>query len=426
MSSTPVIHLCDVKKRASVLNAWERLGVFFYVYLARRPIFTWHTLIAWWNRTRIYRCLGYWEDLEPVWALLYNALPFFNDNCGIDSLIDTTSCLSDRSCLRIWRFIFHRCLCRYFWRTLSPYIIAQILGAYIASAFVYNQWKVFIVDPELFSKQAGIYETTMFTPDGPAKIFFLERKLCLALFLVNPLMRTLVWGYAAPTISLNSARDVGGRLFALTIWGKSVVPGSHFEFMNVVATTEGIVIRPRMKTMLMLMTHRKRNLGWESQYIRTGRRGQLLTRPYLVGWRRASYGNCPGVPDSERRTGSLWVKDHDILQMGANLFFRSPLESLTGNNERVYEALKFTSPNTHPMVPWHRVSGSSGIISSRGPGTDGAQRPSSSSSTTSKDHHRLSSTSTQTSDMAGSRRRFVLEEHNAGAGRACLKLGGAR
>ena len=26
------------------------------------------------------------------------------------------------------------------------------------------------------------------------------------------------------------------------------------------------------------------------------------------------------------------------------------------------------------MVPWHRVIGSSGTISSRGPGTDGAQR----------------------------------------------------
>ncbi|EDR03384.1 uncharacterized protein LACBIDRAFT_148929, partial [Laccaria bicolor S238N-H82] len=44
------------------------------------------------------------------------------------------------------------------------------------------------------------------------------------------------------------------------------------------------------------------------------------------------------------------------------------------NNERVYEALKFISPNAHPMVPWHRVIGSSGTISSRGPGTDGAQR----------------------------------------------------
>jgi methylated-DNA-protein-cysteine methyltransferase-like protein len=37
-------------------------------------------------------------------------------------------------------------------------------------------------------------------------------------------------------------------------------------------------------------------------------------------------------------------------------------------------ALKFLSPNTNPPVPWHRVIGASGVISSRGPGTQGAQR----------------------------------------------------
>jgi methylated-DNA-protein-cysteine methyltransferase-like protein len=30
-------------------------------------------------------------------------------------------------------------------------------------------------------------------------------------------------------------------------------------------------------------------------------------------------------------------------------------------------------PNTSPPVPWHRVVSSSGAISSRGPGTEGAQ-----------------------------------------------------
>jgi len=37
-------------------------------------------------------------------------------------------------------------------------------------------------------------------------------------------------------------------------------------------------------------------------------------------------------------------------------------------------ALKFLSPNPIPPVPWHRVIGASGAISSRGPGTTGAQR----------------------------------------------------
>ncbi|KAK0221498.1 MGMT family protein [Armillaria fumosa] len=40
----------------------------------------------------------------------------------------------------------------------------------------------------------------------------------------------------------------------------------------------------------------------------------------------------------------------------------------------VGQALKFTSPDADPPVPWYRVISSTGAISSRGPGTDGAQR----------------------------------------------------
>lgn len=36
--------------------------------------------------------------------------------------------------------------------------------------------------------------------------------------------------------------------------------------------------------------------------------------------------------------------------------------------------MKFLSPNTVPLVPWYRVISSSGTISSRGPGTNGARR----------------------------------------------------
>jgi len=44
------------------------------------------------------------------------------------------------------------------------------------------------------------------------------------------------------------------------------------------------------------------------------------------------------------------------------------------HSRHVGQALKFLSPNTNPPVPWHRVIGSPGTISSRGPGTQGAQR----------------------------------------------------
>ncbi|EJF56060.1 MGMT family protein [Dichomitus squalens] len=43
-------------------------------------------------------------------------------------------------------------------------------------------------------------------------------------------------------------------------------------------------------------------------------------------------------------------------------------------SRHVGQALKFLSPDAHPPVPWHRVVSSTGAISSRGPGTDGATR----------------------------------------------------
>lgn len=64
---------------------------------------------------------------------------------------------------------------------------------------------------------------------------------------------------------------------------------------------------------------------------------------------------------------------------------RSPCEpgALTQRHLKLYHAracaftttaLKFLSPSADPPVPWQRVVSSAGKISSRGPGTDGAQR----------------------------------------------------
>ncbi|EIW74243.1 hypothetical protein CONPUDRAFT_67832, partial [Coniophora puteana RWD-64-598 SS2] len=50
------------------------------------------------------------------------------------------------------------------------------------------------------------------------------------------------------------------------------------------------------------------------------------------------------------------------------------LVGMPRNSRHVGQALKFLSPDATPPVPWQRVLGSSGAISSRGPGTNGAQR----------------------------------------------------
>jgi glycerol uptake facilitator-like aquaporin len=54
------------------------------------------------------------------------------------------------------------------------YIIAQILGAYIACMLVYYQWRPFI-DEIVASMTAAGEEAAIFTPTGPAGAFALYR-----------------------------------------------------------------------------------------------------------------------------------------------------------------------------------------------------------------------------------------------------------
>ncbi|KAJ3810038.1 hypothetical protein F5876DRAFT_77159 [Lentinula aff. lateritia] len=43
-------------------------------------------------------------------------------------------------------------------------------------------------------------------------------------------------------------------------------------------------------------------------------------------------------------------------------------------SRHVGQALKLSGPGVAPPLPWHRVISSSGVISSRGPNTTGAER----------------------------------------------------
>ena len=51
--------------------------------------------------------------------------------------------------------------------------MAQILGALIACALVYNQWKSLIVEAEaaLMAEGAAVFDATQFTANGPPGIF---------------------------------------------------------------------------------------------------------------------------------------------------------------------------------------------------------------------------------------------------------------
>ncbi|KAK7685270.1 hypothetical protein QCA50_011633 [Cerrena zonata] len=154
-------------------------------------------------------------------------------------------------------------------------IIAQILGAYIACMLIYVQYKDLIEPIEAALKASGNYDAIQFTPNGPAGVFALytpahanlghvflnefvtDFVLGVAIFgsldptntLIPPAMAPwtiaftyafVIWGYAPAALAANSARDVGGRLAALTIWGKAASGGRYAAIAaltNIPATT---------------------------------------------------------------------------------------------------------------------------------------------------------------------------------------------
>jgi len=144
------------------------------------------------------------------------------------------------------------------------YIVAQILGALIACALVYNQWKPLIVAAEaaLVADGAEAFAATQFTANGPpgifafyllpgqtlARVFLNEFVNCTVLgiviwatldptnYMVSPTTLPLivglaygaaVWGFGVPGIALNTARDIGGRIFAVAIWGSEAAGGRY-------------------------------------------------------------------------------------------------------------------------------------------------------------------------------------------------------
>jgi len=142
------------------------------------------------------------------------------------------------------------------------YITAQILGGFVASMLVYWQWNTLIKEAEAALRVAGLYDTENFSSVGPAGIFALYANpaaplgqvflnefvsdffIAIAIsacldptnfftppvaipWIVGLTYATAIWGFASNGLAANTARDVGGRLAAIAIWGTRASGGRY-------------------------------------------------------------------------------------------------------------------------------------------------------------------------------------------------------
>jgi len=279
--STPLVHQRDIQKRPAIFTIWEKarnkeqvhwamecfaesLGVFFYVY------FGVGSQVGW--------VVGNLLGIEGLSSLFQIGMAYAFGIVLAISVCAGTSGGHFNPCVTI-TMVFLKGFPK---AKAVRYIIAQILGAYIASLAVYNQWKglIDLAEVVLLEKGTAVFAATQFTPNGPPGAFgnYLLAGQTLPRAFMNEfvnctLLSIIIWacidpcnalvppsavgiivafGYAAtifgfgvPGISLNAARDVGGRLAAMTIWGMNAKGGSYSAItalVNIPATMLGATI----------------------------------------------------------------------------------------------------------------------------------------------------------------------------------------
>ncbi|KIP11551.1 hypothetical protein PHLGIDRAFT_99331 [Phlebiopsis gigantea 11061_1 CR5-6] len=255
-----VVHLADVHSRQRVFTRWERyrhrqahwfiecvaeaMGVFFYVYagVGSTAGFVIGGLANEAGLSSIFQ-IGFAYTLGIMFALV---------TCA------STSGGHFNPAITICQIIFKGFpipkACRY--------IVAQLLGAFLAALLVYAQWNNNIKAAEAALTAVGKYDAVMFTPQGPAGIFalyapagsklgqvFLNEFVCDFLiglviwscldptnFMVPPAAAPwivafsygmCVWGYAVVGLSTNTARDLGTRFAMLAIYGRAASGGKY-------------------------------------------------------------------------------------------------------------------------------------------------------------------------------------------------------
>ncbi|KAA1467502.1 aquaporin-like protein [Dentipellis sp. KUC8613] len=258
--NTRPVHLADYQERPRIFQAWERvrhsraqwvidcvseaLGVFFYCFAgvgATAPF-----------------VLGNLLELPNIGSLFTVG---FGYAIGIGLAISICSSQNGghfNPAVTITAVLFKK----YPVKTAARHIFAQILGGYIACLLIYLQWKQLITETEAGLAAKGKLDAIQFTPNGPAGIIavYATPGSSLGIVFINEFVNSFVialviwacvdptnhflppvvvpwvigltyaiaiWGYSPVGLAANSARDIGGRLAALTIWGTKASGGSY-------------------------------------------------------------------------------------------------------------------------------------------------------------------------------------------------------
>lgn len=253
-------HMADIVPRPPLLNRWERVrhrqahwlaecvaeatGVFFYVFAgvgATAPYI-------------LGNILG-----EPGLSTLYTIGWAYAIGIALAIIVcSPTSGGQFNPAVTICSVLFKGMSKR----KAVRYIIAQILGGYIACLVIYLQYRHLILEAQAVLVSKGTLDSTLFTPTGPAGVFalyvspgsslgqvFWNEFVCDFIigvviwacldptnffappaavpWIIGLTYAIAIWGYVPVGLSANAARDLGGRFMVLTIWGREASGGSY-------------------------------------------------------------------------------------------------------------------------------------------------------------------------------------------------------
>ncbi|KZS88134.1 aquaporin-like protein [Sistotremastrum niveocremeum HHB9708] len=272
------IHMCDVVHRPAVWKRWEHLrhgGAHWFVECAAEFLGVWFYVWCGVGSTASF-VIANLTDQPTVGSLFQIGFAYAIGIALAIIICSPTSGGHFNPCVTIAQAIFRG----FPWSKVPRYILAQILGSFVAALCIYLQYRDLILELEAGLIAKGTYDQINFTPNGLAGIFALYQTpgrslgyilvnefiidVMLAIviwaiqdptaFLCPPAMApwvvafayaAAIWGYAPGDMSANSARDVGTRLMALCIWGKPAAGGAYAAIAaltNIPATMIGALI----------------------------------------------------------------------------------------------------------------------------------------------------------------------------------------